>query len=534
MASVGRWRVRAGVVLALGAYWVVQLRQLAVVPRAYEDEAWIASTSWKLATTGVFGSDIQGSFFGMAEHYFGFMPLYPLLQALVFKAAGLGLWQARLTSVYLGLLVLALTFAFGRRLFGGPVGLLAVLGLLLTRTAGLTLYRPSGILLLDLARLGRYDIAVPVFGLAAGLALMRATGRRAGWWAALAGALGGLAGLAHVYGWFWLPALAAALAHTGRRHAGRLSAPQGLAALLLGAGLVLAPYALYVLSGWADWLGQMAEYRDRVTPLQGAWYVNNLLTEAQRFGPGVVLADWRTWLRPGLWLVAAIGPVAGVTLVRRAGRSLPAAVVGWALGLLPVLLAVFVSSKVANYLLLYLPVASVAVAWGVAAAWRAARARGWRWLPALLALVCAAVALEGVGQWRQQWQLAAQVTPYARYVAQVRAVAEAAAPEPAAAVLGLHTYWFGFSDRLFTSWYYPVALAQSPIPGRAVPLAATLARLAPAIVLVDARMHTYLTGSATDATPGVINAWLAADYALVGTVDDATYGRTEVYRRTAP
>ena len=311
MASSGLARNAA---VALGtlllAEWGLGLYGLAVVPRAYEDEAWIASTSWKLATQGVFGTDMQGNAYGSATHYFGFMPLYPLLQAGMFRLAGLGLWQARFTSVLLGLVLCALTFALGRRLFGPQVALLAVAGLLLVRTAAQTAYRPTGILLVDLARLGRYDIAVPVLGLAACLALGRAE-RRGRSWAALAGALGGLAGLAHVYGWFWLPALAAAVVHVGgRRGAGRWAAA-AVGALLLGAGLVLLPYLLYVLLNGRDWLGQVSIYRDRLALLDLAWYARNLLTEPQRLGPGFS-ADWRSWLRPGLGLAVFGGGTAAV------------------------------------------------------------------------------------------------------------------------------------------------------------------------------------------------------------------------------
>jgi hypothetical protein len=532
-----RQLARVGMLVALLAFWLVELSHLAVVPRAYEDEPWIASTSWKLATTGMFASDIQGNFYGSASHYFGFMPLYPLLQSLVFRAGGLGLWQARLTSVYLGLLVCALTFALGRRLFGAPVGLLAIAGLMLTRTAGLTLYRPTGILLIDFARLARYDIAVPVFGLAACLALGRAgpsAGRWAGWWAALAGGLGGLAGLAHVYGWFWLAALGAALLHMGARWLAWRWAAGTLMALSLGAAVVTLPYGGYVLAHWGDWLGQTAEYGDRARVLNITWYANNVLREVQRYGPGLGEPNWQAWLRPGLWLAWSAGPAAGVMLMRRAGRNLQASAYAWSLAALPVLLAVFITSKVANYLLLYLPLAALAIAWGVVALWRAARARRWRWLQSLVVLACAAVVLEGAGQWRGLDQTATATTPFNRYVQQVRAIVDQSAFSAGPAVLGLHTYWFGFSDLSFTSWYYPVVLARSRLPGRAVPLATTLERLAPDFALVDARTRDFLDAAeAGDPEAATITAWLAAGFVWVGAVEDATYGRTDVYRRRA-
>ncbi|MCC7361386.1 MAG: glycosyltransferase family 39 protein [Anaerolineales bacterium] len=527
-----RWPITLALAALLLAYWVLELRALAVVPRAYEDEPWTASTSWTLATRGVFGTPLQGGLFGSARHYFGFMPLYPVLQAGMFRLAGLGLWQARLTSVFLGLLVLALTFALGRRLFGAPVGLLAVATLLLAHTAGQTIYRPTGILLVDFARFARYDIAVPVFGLSACLALGRAgppAGRRAAGRAALAGALGGLAGLAHVYGWFWLAALGAALLHFGRRSRSSRWAVQTIGALTLGAGVVLLPYGLYVLRHWSDWLGQVSLYRDRLAPFDPGWYAHNLLTEAQRYGPGLG-SDWRGWLRPGLWLMLLAGLPAAVALARQAGRRLPLAAYAWGLWLLPGLLALLVSSKVANYLLLYWPLAALAVAWGLSAAWRLAGVRSWPWLRGLLVVGCAWAAWEGAGLWRQLDQAAAHTTPYAAYTHRLRAAVAAASSVARPSVLGLHTYWFGFSDLPYTSWYYPVVRAGFPPAGAAVPITDTLAALAPQVVLVDVRTRAWLAAGPDGPT---VEAWLARDYALTGGVNDATYGRTDVYARRA-
>jgi hypothetical protein len=44
--------------LAIAAFIAVSLRHLDVVPPVYEDEPWQASTGYKLATKGVFGSDL--------------------------------------------------------------------------------------------------------------------------------------------------------------------------------------------------------------------------------------------------------------------------------------------------------------------------------------------------------------------------------------------------------------------------------------------------------------------------------------------
>jgi 4-amino-4-deoxy-L-arabinose transferase-like glycosyltransferase len=202
----GRWWLPVALLLA---FWTVSLRHLALVPPVYEDEPWQASTGWKIARDGIFGTDIFTGWFGMERHYYGYMPLHPLLLALTYKITGLGLWQSRLEPVVLGTVTLALTYALGRRLSQPGVGALAVLLLLLTRTAGLTHFQITGILMLDFARIARYDMVVPVFGLSALHALLtawRTPAPKRRVFYGLAGGLAGLAGLGHLYGAFWLAA----------------------------------------------------------------------------------------------------------------------------------------------------------------------------------------------------------------------------------------------------------------------------------------------------------------------------------------
>lgn len=190
------------------AYWAISLHNLTIIPRVYEDEPWQASTGWKLATDGVFGTELFAGFYGMESHYYGYLPVHPLLLAGVFRLAGLGLFQDRFEPVALGLLTLALTFSLARRLFRDThVGLLAVLLLLTVRWTNLTPYRISGILFLDVVRISRYDMAVPVFGLGALHAYLTARKTQRGRWYFVTGLLAALTGLVHLYGLFWLPVL---------------------------------------------------------------------------------------------------------------------------------------------------------------------------------------------------------------------------------------------------------------------------------------------------------------------------------------
>src|SRR5438874_5343474 len=155
-------------------------------------------------TSGVFGSDLFAGFYNMDQRYYGFMPLHPLVLAGFFRVLGPGLVQARLETVSSSVLVLFLTFALGARLFGAWLGAIAVVLLVLVRWTGLTYIQVTGIPLVDFARIARYDPLVPVLGLAALHVFLSARGPPT--WV-MAGAFAGLAGLAHLYGLFWLPIL---------------------------------------------------------------------------------------------------------------------------------------------------------------------------------------------------------------------------------------------------------------------------------------------------------------------------------------
>src|SRR5262249_53383416 len=158
-------------------------------PQIYEDEPWQASTAYKLLSTGVFGSDLFAGFYNMDQRYYGFMPLHPLLLAATFKALGVGLAQARTETVVLTALTLVLTSALGLRLFGPWVGAMAVVLLVLARWTGLTYVQLTGIPMVDLARIARYDPLVPVLGLTSVHFYLWARATSTSWQYALAGVL---------------------------------------------------------------------------------------------------------------------------------------------------------------------------------------------------------------------------------------------------------------------------------------------------------------------------------------------------------
>src|SRR5919202_287930 len=87
----------AGVAIVL--FVGLSVWRLDTLPPVYEDEPWQASVAYKLVHQGVFGSDVFAGWNGMEQHYYGFMPLHPLLLAAVFAVLGEGLVQARLEAI---------------------------------------------------------------------------------------------------------------------------------------------------------------------------------------------------------------------------------------------------------------------------------------------------------------------------------------------------------------------------------------------------------------------------------------------------
>jgi len=104
-------------------------------PVMNHDEPWIASGAAKLANEGVYGTDLFSGFWGMERHIYVYMPVYSLLQPVVFWVCGVGIWQMRLTPVLCGAIVLLLVFAAGSQRKDRRVGLLAMALLLTLRVA---------------------------------------------------------------------------------------------------------------------------------------------------------------------------------------------------------------------------------------------------------------------------------------------------------------------------------------------------------------------------------------------------------------
>jgi 4-amino-4-deoxy-L-arabinose transferase-like glycosyltransferase len=506
--------------LALLVFWALSLSGLRAVPVLHEDESWQASPAYKLSTQGVYGSDMFTGFFGMERHYYAFMPLYPLMLAGAFRLWGVGLFQARLVSLILALIVLSLTFALGRRLFGARAGAVAVLILLLARLAAINATHLTGIPLLDQARIVRYDIAVPVFGLASLVAWLKAQTDGRAWRDLLSGALAGLAGVSHLYGAFWLPALLL-LTLTARR------SRHAFAWLVLGFILPWLPWLAYISTDVSDFIHQSRNYADRFDLLAPGFYLNNLATEVRRYALNTGEAGGGMPLGLGTWC-SVIGILAApIALAGRAWRGdWNARAVVLPLATIEALFALLLALKTPSYAVTLWPLMAIAGGWGAVRLW--ARRRAWGRL--LVIASALTVGLEGL--WRIAGLLAAgpHTTPYEVYMAQV-----AEHIPPGARVLGLQNYWLGLRHTDYRALLVPFFLNDPRYTPHPLPLDQALEMQAADVVLIDVRMSAYLEEIAHPDHPDHAK-WLAFwgfmerhQARLAAQVDDASYGPMRIY-----
>jgi 4-amino-4-deoxy-L-arabinose transferase-like glycosyltransferase len=505
--------------LAVAVYAAAALDGLSLVPPVSDDEVWIASTAHKLATEGVLGSDLMKGFYGGERHTYHHMPLYPGVLAAVFRGCGTSAVTMRLLPAACGLLVLLMVLALGRSLGGPGLGSLAMCLMLLLRvSAG---GGRTGVPLLDVARIGRYDIMVPVFGLAALLALPPPDRRRPLRWLGV-GALLGLSTLTHVFGAFLLVGLILLMLR-GRKGTQR----SDLGLVLAGFFLAVLPWLLFVASGWADFKGQLAVPGGRFDLLDPSFYVSNLLHEGERFramaGP-VSVALWR----PGVLAVVVGLPAALLLLLRglRRGESDAIGETAALFVLQAILFGTLLQSKRPSYAIALWPFVVLLVAWMALRVWNR---RPQLWARLGMAAILTWVAADGLSGLRERHGAQTGVTPYDAFEARLREVVPRGAR-----VLGLPRFWLGLRETDYRTWAAPFSVAR--IPDSGVSLRRALEAVDPEIVLVDADMGSALAERASSGHPYhsevlEVDAFFAARRAdLLTVLEDPTYGPVRVYR----
>ncbi len=483
-------------------------------PKVYEDEALIAAPGYSLVTTGVFGTPLDPGFYGTEKHTYGLMPLFPILVGVSLRLFGLGLLQARLVPLLTAAGVLLLIHLVASRLLSAWHGVVAVGLLVIAPVSAPVAHLPAGIPLLDMARIVRYDIAVPLFGLAALLVLapvLKGDREPSPARLMLAGLLTGLATLCHLYGIFWLPALLLplVLARGRRAFLPWVWGPVGLLAALL-------PWLVFVASGWRDYVGQNLHYSDRFRLLEAGFYAANLRSEISRYG--LVLKAATSHLSPWLFLLSlALG---GATLLRRGPRSL--------LSILAVLVlctAVLLSSKNVLYLAPLWPLFALVASAGILALWQ----RSGR--PGRLVIVAAGVSLvfEGASAIGRELAEARRTTPYAELSRRLAALIPAGSR-----VVGMQHYWLGLAEKFPDYAVVPFHHALRRYMGTPVPFELAIERSHPDVFLLDPVLSDVLRSGAP-ADPEIqalresVRDWLSRRGRLIATLDDPSYGRFEIY-----
>ncbi len=501
------------------AYLIISFHRLGDFPVVHGDEPWIAAAPYKLATEGVFGSDLLTGYYNAESRSYQ-VPLLPLLQAVAFRSVGVSVASMRMVPVLAGAAVLLLTFALGRQLADSATGLVAATLLLTLRIA--TGHDDTGIPLLDIARIGRPDVLVPAFGLAAWYVWNMGRGGKRLAIAFAAGALAGMATLAHLYGVFWLVVLWILALLDGGPAALRRREPY-LAAL--GWAIVMLPWASYVALGWSDFVGQMRVAGDRFDVLNPAFYLENIVTEVNRYR-ALDLRDASGALhilRPGLWIAVLGIPLATVARLRHRPPSEGSRHIAVVLISQVTLFTILIQAKFYFYVVAFWPVAMLCLTWMWLTPWRRGRTVV---RVGLMALGCLVLA-EGTVRIAVRHGVAGGTTSYEEFESRL------ATHIPAGArILGLQHYWLGLRAHPYRTWMLPIFLSDSTYHHAPVTLTEALEGIDPDVILVDDAMRDVLEQDPDPRGRGYRDFWRflnQRDGGLVASVNDTTYGRVDIY-----
>ena len=496
------------------------LRGLDVTPPVNQDEPWIAAPGVEFFASGRFATRVFAGYYGSERHYYDFMPLMSLLEGASIRAFGMSLVSVRAVSLTLAALTLFLTFLVGRRFLSEWHGVLAMVILALWPIAIGRLpplqSHATGIPLADLGRIGRYDILVPVFGLASLLALMRGLDHsvRATLWLASAGVLAGLATLSHYYGILWLAVITVLIIVTRRKQMwSQVRWP------LAGFMATMTPWLWFVSRDFNAFIVQKQAQAQIYFGDTGS-----LWAQIVRFVP-VLSAARRGHLASLLWIALVC---VGVVLLVRRSRTLAITI-----GVLGIGYALLVRPHY-SYLGMLWPLLALAASCAVLHPWPA-RVRGLG--RGVLALGMAAVTIQGVEAYRQLATRANYHTPYAVICDRI------AKPLPQSArLLALQHWWLGVSPRVadYRSFLVPITLMHPRDGSQRISFEAAMARDPMDYILIDPSMLDVLRAEGNPKAPiagpigGEIRAYLRARAVLVDSFEDRTYGRFALYRVNAP
>ena len=262
------------------------------------DDGWILSASYKLATEGVFGSDMYNGFFQADRYYFIALPGQHIMQALSMRLFGTGVSQARWVSVLSGVVLLWAVSILAYRWYGAAVGALTSLLLLFWQPA---LVGEGSVPLVTLSRSLRYDLPAVAWIwltiLFVDLWLRQPTVVRS----FFTGLTSAAATLTQFFG-ILAPMIALLSVLTSRRR--QNLTVRVIASWLVGFFSLISPYLLFVTAHWQQAVGQTAYLKgERFGFVSGT--LRNLWHEPRRYQYFLGQID----IAPGPWiLLLGVGP----------------------------------------------------------------------------------------------------------------------------------------------------------------------------------------------------------------------------------
>lgn len=445
----------------------------------HPDEPWILSPGYKLFTQGVYGSDLFAGFNGMESIYFEFMPLMSLLQGLGVLFFGVGVLQMRIIPVMLGAITLVLSFALARRIANTTTGVITMFLLLFWQwTMSGTRLFGSGIPLMDVARVARYDILVAPLGLSALLVWMHARRTHAWRYYFLCGLLAGFAGMAHLYGVFWIAALI--ITHTlDHLRFERRSMFRATALIVGGAGVVWLVWIGVALLNWNYFVGQTTQYGDRFNVFNAAFYLQNLALEGQRYNLGI--RNVQSLARIGLWMLAGGVPLATVWVIAKAARDQYRKAV-WLLVpsiLFPILFALLIRVKTFNYLVSIAPLYALILAWCLVTFFHT-----WHRARFAIVLILAVTSLESA------WSIGNMQGFANRHGRSMKIFYQTLREVTPATgrILGSPQYWLAMPQRDYRAAILPFFLSNPRLNQYPLEFEAALTQIKPDIIFIDAHI----------------------------------------------
>jgi len=292
-SSVGR-TFKLGLLAVVLVYLHGTLPYLTMMPRVNVDEPWLMERAYQVMRTGIPTQPMLG-----LHHAYLLQVGYGYLAALWMAPFGVGIFQARLLGVALGLGIVVMVAWIGRRAIDSPTGLGAALFLALDSN------------FLGGVRNARTDIP-SVFFITAALAaylLGREQSRKR--WFVCSGACVGLAMLCHGNA-FWAGLILAAwyILDYGARG---LVVPYGYS-VAGGLALTFGPYLGMVLVRWHDVQEQIGNFAaDRVPGWRPSFVLHQITLEAERYRGWYFGLVTNTVPNPLLWafqLATVVGVLA--------------------------------------------------------------------------------------------------------------------------------------------------------------------------------------------------------------------------------